>query len=121
LQFEKPRPLLGPCLLGKFGVRVWSNRFQYRGDGLFKGTAFGGGGHLAFQTNRFGESGERPPVPVARTHRRVNNLMGQHARDPHWIIENRGDHDLKMPIRAMRFRPAFPQPLSFGGEGTSAW
>jgi len=73
--------LLRPRLLGKFSVRIWTNGFQDRLEGLFKRFALGRGSHLALQPDRPGELGERTLVPVLVADRGVDKFMRQNASD----------------------------------------
>ena len=120
LQLEQPRSLLLPIRLGKLGVRVWSNGFQYRREGLFKRLTLGRGVHLAFQSDRLCELCKRSLVAEPYADRGMDKLMCQHASDAHRIVQDWRDHDLGMPICTVRVRPAFPQPLSVGEEGPNA-
>jgi hypothetical protein len=120
LELEQPRSLLLPCRLGKLGVWVGTNRFEDRRDSLFKRLTLGRSGHLAFQADCPRELREWTSVPGLHADYRVDKLMGEDARNPHGIIEDRRDHNLNMSILAGAARPAFADPLMFGGEGTNA-
>jgi hypothetical protein len=101
-------------------VRIWTNGFQDRLEGLFKRFALGRGSHLALQPDRPGELGERTLVPVLVADRGVDKFMRQNASDPQRIVQDWRDHHLAMSIRAVRIRPALTQTLFFCGERTDA-